>query len=323
MKIYFDTNIYDFIADTNEVSDVRDFFSKHAHDIQASETNLFETYVIPDKDRCRNQLQVLTTIATSFGSKPQSWFQAMEVLKEIKNSRSQWLRKPISQERLVLSKYLIKRHLENWNRAKSLEIPLTSQFKVYRNDFEEGIHQLKGSQKEFRDSILINNTNVILASQKKSGQIEEHLKGDLTDPEFYWRTENLIIWHQALIRKNPASRDYLDWLSPFIIDDAFSSPTYTNFWMRSVRSHKVNKTRLSSLTSFYQLQKQITHGNGGDQIHACHLLDVDIFFTADVAFFHVLQQLSNHFSNCAEIILIDRKASSIMNQFQAIRKLHV
>jgi len=72
MKLYFDTNIYDFISDKQEAQIVRNFLDANGFEVQASSTNVMETYAISDKEICKQQLKALRTQQSCQGERPDS-----------------------------------------------------------------------------------------------------------------------------------------------------------------------------------------------------------------------------------------------------------
>jgi hypothetical protein len=141
---------------------------------------------------------------------------------------------------------------------------------------------------------------------------------DLCDPEMFWRADCLMAWHNALVIRSPASRDYADWLDPYIKEAAFNDPTYKRFWLQDIRAEKVPRNRLVSMVTYYQMHHKIAHGNAEDQIHAGNLLDVDLFFTADRAYHTVLLEVvSRHFTNVARPVLLDRRAPSALSELSS------
>lgn len=317
MKIYFDTNVYDFIADRGEAQSVREYLGELGGEIQASLENLFEIYSIHDPELCKYQIKVLTTVANSFEQRPQSWHQAMEVWHEIEKLRPQWKRRPISAKLLAQSRDFLRGHLLQWENAKKIIVPSSSDYEYYRKDFEGGVSSFINGQKKLRQQMIAHDLKLKLFLMRNfGGQVVGLFEGNLNDPDFYWRSENLILWNEAIINRIPESRDYADWLMPYISENAFLSPSYPHFWMEAVRAHKVNKNRISSLVSYYQLKHKVTHGNPGDQMHACHLLDSDLFFTADKSYYHVLQETCAHFSDHATIILLDRSNISALDEIK-------
>ncbi len=141
----------------------------------------------------------------------------------------------------------------------------------------------------------------------------------MTDPEIYWRAVGLMAWYFAIEGGGPASRDYADWLSPFLRSGAFREPAYQSFWLRDASAKAMPLNRLTGLVSFYQLQEKITHGNAVDQFHANHWLLSDLFFTADRAFWNVLSKLRElHFPDRPTPILLDRALGSCVEQVEQV-----
>ncbi len=127
-----------------------------------------------------------------------------------------------------------------------------------------------------------------------------------------------MAWYQALVVRSPASRDYADWLDPYVKEAAFNDPTYARFWLQDVRAENIPRNRLVGLVTYYQVHHKIAHGNAEDQIHAGNLLDVDLFITADRAYYAVLLEVVNrHFTGVARPLLLDRRAPSALGELSA------
>ncbi|GAP12726.1 hypothetical protein LARV_00462 [Longilinea arvoryzae] len=318
MKLYFDTNVYDFIHEKQEAQSVREYLATKGYEVLASDINIYEIWAIPDRDLCTSQLSVLTSVANNYDSKPQSWRQANEVLSEVMKLRPYWIEKSPKVNLVLQEKMFLKSHLENWTRAKEPFIPPASQYAIYKRDYEKGIAKEAESQRALRQFILKygNDLRINLVKQKDT---DRHclLSEDLPfGPENFWRFGCWKIFYDAIVKRIPESRDYADWLLPYIKDKSFTSPSYSVFWMENVRAEKVQKNRISSLVDFYQVKHKIGHGNFGDQMHACYLLDVDIFVTADKPYYKVLLDLDNHFPKHAKPILLDRSNSSALDELK-------
>jgi len=154
----------------------------------------------------------------------------------------------------------------------------------------------------------------------KNGKITDLLDDHFLEPDLFWRVDCLLVWFEAISRKRPESRDYADWLLPYVKDRAFNNPTYIDFWINRVKAEKARKNQITSLVGYYQLKHKVTHGNSNDQVHACHALDADVFLTPDKAFFQILDEILPHFTKIARIVFINRQASSALDEItKAIR----
>src|SRR5262249_19247606 len=95
-------------------------------------------------------------------------------------------------------------------------------------------------------------------------------------------------------------------------------PVYNRFWLKEVKAIDVPYTRLTGLIEFYQLQHKPTHCNAIDSLHSNHLLDCDIFITADKDFYKVLFSVSQKLSLSAKPVLINRAATSALQEITKV-----
>jgi hypothetical protein len=306
MNLYFDTNIYNFIAETGESVMFRKFLKKGRYRVLASSENLLEIIANPNSEAQYNAIKTLTTVASYYEKVPMSWRQAQEVLFEIRRCRPQWLRNiPFDKK----ARQLLQSSAKRWEDAKEGILPNATAYGVYRRDYESGVSGEQQFQKALRAFLLKRNNDYFLGSRKI----------DLENPDTYWRVDCLSVWHNAIVVKARESRDYADWLEPFTTKNTFSDTTTDKFWLEEVRAENLPCNRLSSLVSFYQVRHKITHGNPTDQMHAPHLLDVDILLTADRAFFDVLSEIVKlHFPNNGRPVFVNRSSTSALGELVSV-----
>jgi hypothetical protein len=312
VNLYFDTNVYSFIAAHGEADAVRRLLKDCKHRVQASASNLFEVWGITDRKAQALELKTLTAVASSFEERPQSWLHAQEVRREVGRCRPSWLK---AASFTKTERHLLKGHTKLWGYAKAhrLHPGHAHAWEAYRRDFEPGVASGREFQKSLKEFKRRGTTtfNLLIEGQTETPRTDL----DLNDPEMYWRASSLMVWHSALAIRTPASRDYADWLSPYVKEDAFSEPTYFEFWLEDVKAENVPRNRLMGLVRYYQLRRKITHGNARDQLHANHLLDADVFFTADQAFYACLVEVvEKHLVGPARPILLNRSAQSALGE---------
>jgi hypothetical protein len=143
------------------------------------------------------------------------------------------------------------------------QLPPADAYALYSDDAEKGILTQRQFQKTIRESRSLN--NVTFSLQNPSGQISDF---DTSDPEVFWRFDGLMVWYNAIERKDPSCRDYHDWLAPYIKPGSFRDPSYQSFWLQEASGDAMPLNRLVGLVNFYQLSHKVTHGNAGDQLHA-------------------------------------------------------
>jgi hypothetical protein len=312
MRLYFDTNVYRFITAAGEAAEVRDLLENGNHAVVASNDNLFETFAIVDSIERLTELRTLTGIASTFERYPPSWYHALELRWEIARCRSQWLRKAIFTKG---ARAFLRTRRQLWADARTLNPPPADAYAAYRRDFERGVGLASDFQKSLRARFRQTASPFFLVSGSKVEMIEEL---SIDDPEIYWRVDCLLAWFNAIVTKSSASRDYRDWLAPYLKPRSFEDPTYLRFWLDDVIASRLPRNRLTALVSYYQLYHKVNHGNPMDQLHANHLLDADLFLTADRTFYKVLCQVrERHFPATGRLALLNRAAPSALNEIAA------
>lgn len=314
MNLYFDTNIYSFVASTGETAKLRTYLRKEHHILTASLGNVIEIFAIPDRVIQRSELETLTKVASNYEKKPQSWAHNQEVRKELRRCHPDWLRsRPDPKNRI---REFLKGHQDAWKMAKRVDSPESYAYSAFRSDFEAGVKKYRDIQKWDRKKAQSGTKDFSMSMVNKEG-VALFFTSSQNDPEIRWRFECLSTWHNAIVMRVPESRDYADWLLPFLREGAFEHPDYAKFWLEEVEAKRVPKNRICGLVNFYQKEYKITHGNPADQIHASNLLDADVFITADKSFHAVLMKIvKKHFPSRSRPILLNRGAKSALEELR-------
>lgn len=308
---YLDTNVYRHITACEEASKVRSAFLASNIKVIASSSNLFETFAISDIKVRKTEMTTLTTVSSKFHQFPESWHQAKEVRDAIQKHRRSWIR-PLAYTRN--EKKFLQQHLVNWQAALQGEFPPPDAYSQFRKDFETGVANASNFQKSLRSEHLAKTLKLEVINARSGTSCGNPF--DMNDPEAFWRAECLLAWSEAIINESPSSRDYSDWLAPYLKRGVFLSNDYPSLWLADIGQFETPKNRLSSLITYFQLEAKITHGNSVDSFHACHALDVQHFFTADRVFYETLYKTSKYFPRFASLHFVDRAAQSTLPFFE-------
>lgn len=316
MKLYFDTNIYSFVASTGEAAELRTYLRRERHIVTASQGNITEIYAIPDRAVQRSELETLTKVASSYEKRPQSWAHAKEVRNELRRCHPDWLRtRPDPDNRI---REFLRGHQEAWKMAKRSDPPDSNAYLEFQSDFEVGVRKYRATQKQDRKKAQ-SSTRTFTTAMVNKEKVTLFYSESRDDPEIRWRFECLSVWHNAIVKRVPESRDYADWLLPYLREGAFEHTDYAKFWLEDVEAARIPKNRICGLVNFYQQEFKITHGNPADQIHTSNLLDADIFVTADKAFYSVLKKIiGNHFPGRSKPVLLNRGAESALEELRKV-----
>lgn len=318
MKLYFDTNIYEFMSKKAEEVAVRSIIDEFGHDVEVSGENITETLATPDERQRIFQIAAIVTTAKELEPHPQSWTQAEEVRSEILRCRPGWLRHAPSRKLVRKATSMLEGNKQRWLDMKAMELPSPGVFAVYYRDFREGVAKYADTQRALRDSIRNPESNFSIMRETSGNQRTVESSMQFTAYN-YWRYECLSAWFQAIVRRIPESRDYADWLCPYLKEKAFQDLSYSKFWLEEVDPTYMPKNHISGLANYYQLHLKLSPGNASDQIHACKLLDVDLFITADQRFHRILEIIvQQHYPHIRKPVLIDRSADSIAGELRRV-----
>lgn len=310
MNLYFDTNVYRFITERGEASQVAALFDRYGCRLAVSAGNLFETYAVGSSSDRAKEMKTIARLGRDYSPQPESYLHALEVQREIRRLRRQWIN-PVPHKREIRT--LLKGHQDLWTRVLNGELPSSSDFASYSDDAEQGIATARCFQKDLRALFLDPARDFELRTP--SGHT---VSVNVEDPEVFWRFEGLSVWYEAIVRENPASRDYADWLKPFLKRHAFADPSYLSFWLHDADADAMPLNRLTGLVSYYQLKQKITHGNSADQIHASCWLMHNLFVTADRAFHEALASAARHYPRHRAPALVNREDPSFASQLDSI-----
>ena len=256
ISVYFDTNVYRLAREKDEIEATRLILRKRGAQLVISSGNIFETLAISQGKSRREEAEAIVSLEPKYEEKPESWHHARELLLEIRRRRPNWIRS-VSFQRSI--KRFLTGHLTVWEMFKTGDYPSPEAYAHYRRDFERGVEQSNDFDKFLRTRMRTGDTFAFGRS------LNDLVAVDLRDPEVYWRFESLSTWHAAIVVRSKVSRDYADWLDPFLKNGAFEDPSYERFWLHDASANNLPLNRLTGLVAFYQLKRKITHGNAADQ----------------------------------------------------------
>lgn len=305
MQVYLDTNVYKFIAERGEATQVRQFFDSADHSVEASSTNLYELYPNPDEKTRKNEVRTLTTVATNFRAFPDGYEIAQEFLSELRRCRPELLRKQPNTRSIELHLRAYRRNCRN---AKPFPGMRPDTYDGYRERFEGGIKGVLSRQRFWRDT-FVNMPGARRTVVVSNPDVEQAVKA-MTEIDLWWRQSSRQAWIGALVERDPASRDLYDWASPHLWIPYITIRDADRFWYIDIESERMPIHQAMMFTDYYQRCHRITHGNAYDQLHAAHLLNADVFLTADKAFYNVLHEVSAQLPGSATPVLVERGADS-------------
>jgi hypothetical protein len=302
--LYFDSNIYSLIARQGSLPEVKRLLKVRDLAVLGSLFNLFEAFRIEDPDERAVRVTTISKLARTHEREPQTYLQAMELLNEIRRNRERWLNRSPD---LRPSKFYLKAARNHWPAIAADPYYLPENADYYRWSSRLGTKLKKENQGELR-SAQIRGGFLTAEGGRVSLPAYPGFQQYLDAMPFldgWWRARSAGIWYGAL-EGYPFSADMRDWLDPHVVFKAVDYDEWLEFWIRGVDPKRMIRGWLSFLTDYYQTHHKITSGNATDIGHAGYLLDVDLFLTADKAFFDVLTTLAEkHFPDAAVPVLVN------------------
>jgi hypothetical protein len=312
MLLYFDTNVYHYLAQVGQARDLRDLLRVKHHAVSISRDNVMESARIKDPDRLATRFKTIKTVASSFPKFPESYVESRELLQEFRRKRPSWL---LTDPDLKEVKYFLRNYrLLMTTTLKQGALGLNESFQEYVCQVERAIDVSKPYDKTVHEAVL-NASNVEFgAANPKWHHLIEHL----SNTERYWRIRSTTIWHQALTG-DPSMRDYNDWVSPYVDIRKIDTSDWNMFWLRDVVAAAVPTSWVRCLTEYHQMAVSVSHGNKIDVNHALRLIDCDAFFTCDQQFYRVIRTVASEVGVKVAIpFLIDASQDNAVEQFKSI-----
>jgi hypothetical protein len=302
MLAYFDTNVYSLIAGSGQADSLRAWLDDNGVTVIASMDNLTETWATPVESTMQLQLQAITTVASCYEKSPQPYLHAKEVLLELQRFRPSWL-KPRPQTRSI-ARYL-RTHTCHWYRAKGGRLPGPESRAAYQELFSRGAERALHVQRAAKS---VRDDEVVTLGAAGDFGLEPIAEVDITDAEQAWRICCLTAWHAAIVERQQSSRDYLDYLGPYLKKEAFRDmKDAASFWLTEVDGARTRLNRAVGLAQHFQVSRRLQASNAGDVIHAAYLLEAEVLVTADRRFELVLKDVARVIGPCARIEYVRRE----------------
>jgi hypothetical protein len=295
LKLYFDSNVYDFIDDTNEVGAIRAWLKKQGHDLCVSdEANLGEMARISDLNRRAHLLGVMTSIG-HLCAPPTDMISSKELLGEIARLHPGWLRiyPSLQSER----KYIETRRRQMWEPLKEDPSRFSAPAQGQQRTLEKVLGENRDAMRKRRDE----------RPQKAA------MYGDLN---LVTREQMRMDWELFLFGPaNPSAE--VDWLRPCLDLNAVAADQashWRHFWDVEVDVARMPMNYFSAVFVHSLIGANI--GDSIDRIHACHLLTSERVVTCDEAFLKVMERARAIQTTPGQPVLIDRAAASVVRELQ-------
>ena len=145
---------------------------------------------------------------------------------------------------LKQSRELLRDHRQRWREAQLLDLPSAYGVRIFSRTSEAANRRVLSGQKALKK--MEGEVQIVQAQGTGSNQLIA--SSGINNPATYWRFNCLSVWYNAIVKNNPGSSDYADWLGPYVENDVFDDPSYPKFWLEEVAHENVpGQSRLRSI----------------------------------------------------------------------------
>jgi len=286
-KILLDSNVWRYVIDNSASGRLLNLTRQNRFELMVAPAVVYEALRLNDEILRSKLIRLMTNRAFS-RLMPEAYSEAMELLREIKRLRPQWLRKePDLSFFFRLEADWRKVSGGFWVRCRRSPEHIANQ----TNELEaETMFNARKQAENARKEIIEADWKSNPPLDKMSAMFKSPRKGWRGDAFEAWRMDGYAAWTYSLKRKEGA---YWDWIEPFIELNygLLDSPDWLAFWIYDVEESFVPREWLRWAFSFTQRFRKVTPGSPGDSQLSTYFLDSDIVISADRIFIEILDTL--------------------------------
>jgi hypothetical protein len=285
-RVLIDSNIWRYIVDANVQGSFLRLAKEGPYAVQIAPAVLYEALRVKDT-RLRAKLVHLMTDRRLSRLMPEAFSESMEILREIRRLRPEWLLKEpnfLSFDRL--RKDWMRKAGGFWVRC---ERSPGAEAKVLVGP---EVEMLEGARRQSKDA----RREMIEIGWKKNPSMDKTLMG-FRQPVPGWNGEPVEAWRlDALVQITHSLRQphdpYRNWMSPFAKIDQrlLASAGWVQFWAHLVERHAVPRQWMRWAHSFAQRFRKVTPGSPCDSQLFTYFLETDVVITADAALLEILEE---------------------------------
>lgn len=320
MKVFLDTNLWRYIADTDAFNTLEKISSDSGIELVVAPALVNEVRQFRD-DNLRKKILKMIASPSMVRLMPEAYLEAEEIKAVIEKYRKEWLVQDPDRSEVDLLIEDWKSHSDGFwiNAENDIQPPASSE--SHRGELEHKLAQQES--KEIRKRML-DKKSVLPTSldlKKVYYPLSIDLQGVLGELIEYWRIPSLYHFKSEIeIYASP----YREWLD-YAVDVSkvkSNADSLNELWYREISSHELPRQWVRGAFECMQSFHKITSGTPGDSQLSSHLIDVDVVMSADRNFIRFAEQCRKDAPfTIAQEYLISGGACGVQNVFDHIRKL--
>lgn len=297
MRVILDTNVWTYLARSEEVTKLDDLIEEKGFELVVPPSILLEALRARDPSVRSNIVGAITRRSPGrVHPRTEAQQTADEVVGEIRRLRPGWIRGFPSTSRLpVLENFWTK---TIWQQAATDPTGVAERV-------QHGSPEIEAADQHLYEVQEFNKTAFTASGLSRTWDVEPRV--DLSeghesdqvgwdgDRIAFWRVDNASTWWAVLRRgaTDALHRTLHDWFSPWIRRDAIigDREDWNRFWYYDAQGANLSRNWMTSLMPWAQILRKLGEGNPRDTQHAVYLYDADVFFTADRRYAASLEHL--------------------------------
>jgi hypothetical protein len=287
MKVFLDTNVWSYVADHDAGDDLARAARHAGAEILVAPAIVDEVRELPNEQARRRVLQLITRPQWT-RLMPDAYSECLELKAEISRLRPQWvLPNPNLREIRTLRYDWVRRSGGFWYRARAGILPAETDESV-RQENEQRLAREDSYEMRRRLSVG-NQQDGSTPLQHVAGLPDESTPGWNGDPVPYWRVPGLyVFWSELLVYTSP----YRHWLDSELDVGAMLSDgaSLSRLWLYEMSALAVPRQWIRGAFEFLQGWHRVTDGTPMDSQLSTHLVETDLFVSADRNFVRFAQR---------------------------------
>jgi len=288
MKVFFDTNIWRYIADSEAFNALVEAASSNGIELVVAPALVHEVRQLRN-DILRKKILNIITSPILLRLMPEAYLEAEDIKKVIEKYRRGWLtQSPDRSECNLLIEDFKKIEGGYWGNAENdISPPATDESQ--RGELEHELAQQES--KEIRARINDSKSVLPASLDLKEVYFPLTVEDSESDRVFveYWRAQSLYHFKAEFkVYTSP----YREWLDYFIDVSKIESQSdsLAELWYNEISSSELPRQWLRGAFEYLQCFHKITSGTPGDSQLSSHLIDVDVVMSADKNFIRFVKQ---------------------------------
>lgn len=290
MRILLDTNVWRYLVDTGSQNNLYKIARQSRCRVTVAPSVVIETLRLGDRTLRKRIIEVQTRDCWE-RLMPDAYLECEDIKREMARLHPEW---ELPKHNLPLFRKL----RYDWIRAKGgfWEKSRTDTDAIadeYHSKDSISLEVVRQQSREVRASV-VQSGNKIMSTKALKDVVGswKTVAGEAVQVDG-WRVYAMTVWENGLRSSNSPLRQWIGCVIDIDLLLSYWALAFVQFWESQVQPEDVPREWLRAAIYFLQSERKVTDGNPYDSAIAVHLIDVDIFVSADKNFVSMVNQIQD------------------------------